>query len=163
MSLQFLLKIDWMDENDIKSNLYATSGSSSVSSDESYVSLFDGQPSTKWCSYTSNKPWFVEFNAPSPVYTTGYKMTTGNDCTKYKNRNPKSWKLFGKGDLTDEWVLIAQVSNSNMADINFMPYLFTVSKPDYYMYFRLEVGDNYGAGVMQISELSLITQEPDYD
>lgn len=163
MDLQFLLKIDWMEESAIKSNLYATSGSPGVSGDENYVSLFDGQTSTKWCTYTSNKPWYVEFNAPAPVYATGYKMTTANDCSTYKNRNPKSWKLYGKGDLTDEWVLMAQVSNSNMADVNFKTYDFTVSKPDYYMYFRLVVDDNYGAGVMQISEVSLITQDPDYD
>lgn len=166
----FLLKIDWLDDDAIRSSMIGTAGSAPVQSHEKYISLFDGLQSTKWCTFKDWKTksingvddvWFVEFQANAPVWPTGYKITTGNDCEEYHGRNPKAWKLYAKPNIDDDWELISEVGNGGMADVNCKTYSYTISEPSYYMYFRMEISSNVSGGHMQFSELSLITINPE--
>ena len=166
--LPYLLKIDWLDDDAICTSLAGTAGSGAVQGHETYISLFDGLNSTKWCTYadwksksikSDDKVWFVDFQANAPVYPTGYMMTTGKDCEKYHGRNPKAWKLYAKGDIDDDWVQIAEVANGNMADVNCKTYSYTIDHPDDYMYFRLEISSCVSGATMQLSEFNLVTVE----
>lgn len=169
MELPYILKIDWLDDDAITTSLAGTAGCNPVQAHESYITLFDGKTSTKWCTYRDHKKksingrddvWFVDFQANAPLWATGYKMTTGNDCEKYKGRNPKAWKLYAKPNVDDEWEKIAEVNNSNMADVNCKTYSYTIDEPSYYMFFRLEISSCVNGGHMQLSELSIIAGAP---
>lgn len=160
--LPYLVKIDWLDDSAIKCQLTATSGVNGVRGDEYYQSAFDGDTGTKWCTHTNNKQngaWFVEFNSRGLVNPKAVKMVTANDAAKYKGRNPKSWKLYAKGDLSEKnWKLICENADSRMTDINCKEYVFMIdpAKRDEWMYFRLEITDNQGADVMSVSEISFV-------
>lgn len=160
--LPYLVKIDWLDDSAIKCQLTATSGVNGVRGDENYQSAFDGDTGTKWCTHTNNKQngaWFVEFNSRGLVNPKAVKMVTANDAAKYKGRNPKFWKLYAKGDLSEKnWKLIYENADSRMADINCKEYVFMIdpAKRDEWMYFRLEITDNQGADVMSVSEISFV-------
>ena len=162
--LPFLFAIDWLDDEAITTSLSATDGSDCIGDDETYRSLFDGQTNTKWCSHVVQRKdgvWFVDFRTNAPVIPTSYKMTTANDCQKFNNRNPMSWKLYGRADLSEDWTLLSEINNGGMADINCRTYTYPIRTPDYYMYFRLEISSVPGNEVMMLSEFNLSIQGTD--
>ena len=170
----YMLKIDWLDDDAISTELAATAGSPGIKYDdhsEEYPNLFDGSFSNKWCSTKSQQTdgvWFVEFQTNAPVIPTAYKMTTVNNIEKYKGRNPKSWKLYGKANLDDEWTLISDIQDGRMADINSRTYTYPINKVKKsekeeakygtYMYYRLEISSLVNSDVLMLSELSLCIQ-----
>jgi hypothetical protein len=164
MKLPYLLKIDWLDDDEIKSSLAGTAGSSGIKKNENYLSLLDGQPSTKWCThvtYKKNGVWYVEFQSNAPIIPVAYKMTTGNDCSEYRGRNPKAWKLYGKANSTDDWTLLSEISDGGMLDINCKTYSYNIDNSNYYMFFKLEVSSTVQDNVMQISEFSFVNKDPE--
>ena len=170
----YMLKIDWLDDDALSTELVGTAGSPGIEYDdhsEEYPNLFDGSFSNKWCSTTgrqTNGVWFVEFQTNAPAIPTAYKMTTVNNIEKYKGRNPKSWKLYGKANLDDEWTLISDIQDGRMADINCRTYTYPINKVKksekeeakygYYMYYRLEISSVVDSNVLMLSELSLCIQ-----
>ena len=169
LSLPFLLKIDWLDDDAVTSNLSSTTGSPGLITDdgrnEDFPNLFDGLTDSKWCSTTGRKTdgvWFVEFQTNAPLIPTGYKMTTANDCSKYKGRNPKSWKLYGKCFPDDEWTLLSDIQDGKMADIDCRTYTYPINKQEkgygYFRFYRLEVSSSVDSNVMMLSEFSLSLQ-----
>ena len=164
----YMLKIDWLDDNAIYTGLTPTAGSDGLENggvSEYYPNLFDGLTNSKWCSTTGRRTdgvWFVEFHTNAPLIPNGYKMTTANDCAKYKGRNPKSWKLYGKCFPDDEWTLLSEVQDGKMADINCRTYTYPINKQEngygYYMYYRLEISSVVDSNVMMLSEFSLTLQ-----
>ena len=169
LSLPFLLKIDWLDDDAVTTNLSSTTGSPGLITDdgrnEDFPNLFDGLTDSKWCSTSGRKTdgvWFVEFQTNAPLIPTGYKMTTANDCAKYKGRNPKSWKLYGKCFPDDEWTLLSDIQDGRMADINCRTYTYPINKQEngygYYMYYRLEISSVVDSNVLMFSGLSLSIQ-----
>ena len=89
-------------------------------------------------------------------------MTTANDCAKYKGRNPKSWKLYGKCFPDDEWTLLSDIQDGRMADINCRTYTYPINKQEngygYFRYYRLEISSSVDSNVMMLSEFSLSLQ-----
>lgn len=171
----YLIKIDWLDDDAINTGLVATAGSPGLKYDdhyEEYPSLFDGCFDTKWCSTTGQKTdgvWFVEFQTNAPVIPTSYKMTTANDSEKYKGRNPKSWKLYGKTFSNDEWTLLSEIQDGRMTDINCRTYNYPINKQEkgygYYMFYRLEISSVVDSNVLMLSEFNLSIQntiDPDH-
>lgn len=171
----YLIKIDWLDDDAINTGIVATAGSSGLQDDdrnEDYPNLFDGSFSAKWCSTTgrqTNGVWYVEFQTNAPVIPTAYKMTTANDCQKYKGRNPKSWKLYGKTFSNDEWTLLSEIKDGKMSDINCRTYNYPINKQEkgygYYMFYRLEISSVVDSNVLMLSEFSLSIQntiDPDH-
>lgn len=120
--------------------------------------LVDGNTTTKWCSNPSHKTdgkYFCEFQTSSAVRVDGYTLTTGNDNSTWKGRNPKDWVLKAKVD--GNWVDIATVNEDNtMEDKNYTPYDFKVDVPGTYQHFRIEISSTRsGDGTMQLGELQL--------
>ena len=131
--------------------------------------LVDGKKTSsdgsKWCTSTGDKVdgiWYCEFHTASAVQVNGYTITTGDDNSSWKNRNPKDWVLKAKADAGDSWTTIATVTNdATLKDENYKPFDFNVDVPGIYQYFRFEVSANQGDGDMQIEELELF--KSDYD
>ncbi len=66
-------------------------------SGEGHANLFDGNISTKWC-VTMRGTLFVIFKTDSPVFVSGFDITTANDNAKETGRNPKNWTLYACND-----------------------------------------------------------------
>ena len=135
-----------------------------ISDAESYHKLFDDQKkegySTKWCCnfYSSA---YVIFEASKAGIPVGYTITTGNDNSNWKGRNPKSWKLYGNNEGKDgEWTLIQEVNNdTKLQDVNCTPYDFTCEKgKTSYQYFKWEISAIQSGDVLQVGEFELKLQ-----
>lgn len=137
--------------------------------DEGVSKLFDKNPSTKCRVVFENDDWqpiFVEFRSDKAFVPAGYVMTTGNDTHSYPNRNPKSWKIYGKENfLDDDWILLASVSDGAAAGLgtdNTTEYSFDiVGLKKEFIAFRFVVSEVCGAEpssnnhAFQLAELRL--------
>ena len=135
-----------------------------ISDAESYHKLFDGQKkegnSTKWCCnfYSSA---YVIFKASKAGIPVGYTITTGNDNSNWKGRNPKSWKLYGNNEgQNGNWTLIQEVNNdTKLQDVNCTSYDFTCEKgKTSYQYFKWEISAIQSGDVLQVGEFELKLQ-----
>ena len=76
---------------------------------ENYTNICDGDIYTKYCVYFTkdDKPYFVFANKADEsgnrkaTICSGYTLITANDTSNYKNRNPKSWTIYGSNDLVE--------------------------------------------------------------
>ena len=123
-----------------------------------YDRLLDGDAGAGknwWTDFTSGFA-YCEFNATSPVVTTGYVLTTGNQKVI---QDPTAWILKAKVNKSDEWTIIdsrdAQKAGDALPSSRSAKKEYTVQRPGDYQYFRFEVTQNGGADYMCLSELTL--------
>ena len=143
----------------------ALAGSPEGMSDaESYHKLFDGQKkegnSTKWCCNFYGSAYVI-FEASKAGIPVGYTITTGNDNSNWKGRNPKSWKLYGNNEgQNGNWTLIQEVNNdTKLQDVNCTSYDFTCEKgKTSYQYFKWEISAIQSGDVLQVGEFELKLQ-----
>ena len=129
---------------------------------EKYPNLFDGlkyrSNSTKWCGkFVSNGGTYVIFEASKAGIPVGYTITTGNDNSTYKGRNPRSWKLYGNNEgKNGAWTLIQEVSNdTKLQDVNCASYDFTCEGSTPYKYFKWEITGIKNKDYIQVGEFEL--------
>ena len=129
---------------------------------EKYTNLFDGlkdpSNSTKWCGkFVSNGGTYVIFEASKAGIPVGYTITTGNDNSAYKGRNPRSWKLYGNNEgKNGAWTLIQEVSNdTKLQDVNCASYDFTCEGSTPYKYFKWEITGIRNKDYIQVGEFEL--------
>ena len=129
---------------------------------EKYTNLFDGlkdpSNSTKWCGkFVSNGGTYVIFEASKAGIPVGYTITTGNDNSTYKGRNPRSWKLYGNNEgKNGAWTLIQEVSNdTKLQDVNCASYDFTCEGSTPYKYFKWEITGIRNKDYIQVGEFEL--------
>ena len=142
----------------------ALAGSPEGMSDaESYHKLFDGQKkegnSTKWCCNFYGSAYVI-FEASKAGIPVGYTITTGNDNSNWKGRNPKSWKLYGNNEgQNGNWTLIQEVNNdTKLQDVNCTSYDFTCGGGKSYKYFKWEISAIHSGDVLQVGEFELKLQ-----
>ena len=142
----------------------ALAGSPEGMSDaESYHKLFDGQKkegnSTKWCCNFYGSAYVI-FEASKAGIPVGYTITTGNDNSNWKGRNPKSWKLYGNNEgQNGNWTLIQEVNNdTKLQDVNYTSYDFTCGGGKSYKYFKWEISAIHSGDVLQVGEFELKLQ-----
>ena len=134
-----------------------------MSEAENYHKLFDGQKkegySTKWCCKFSSSANVI-FAASKAGVPVGYTITTGNDNSNCKGRNPMSWKLYGNNVGKDgEWTLIQEVNNdTKLQDVNYTSYDFTCGGGKSYKYFKWEISAIHSGDVLQVGEFELKLQ-----
>ena len=134
-----------------------------MSEAENYHKLFDDQKkegnSTKWCCKFSGSANVI-FAASKAGVPVGYTITTGNDNSNWKGRNPKSWKLYGNNEGKDgEWTLIQEVNNdTKLQDVNYTSYDFTCGGDKSYKYFKWEISAIHSGDVLQVGEFELKLQ-----
>ena len=129
---------------------------------EKYTNLFDGLKdpgnSTKWCAkFVSNGGTYVIFEASKAGIPVGYTITTGNDNSNYKGRNPRSWKLYGNNEgKNGAWTLIQEVSyDTKLQDVNCVSYDFTCEGSTPYKYFKWEITGIKNKDYIQVGEFEL--------
>ena len=129
---------------------------------EKYTNLFDGLKdpgnSTKWCGkFVSNGGTYVIFEASKAGIPVGYTITTGNDNSAYKGRNPRSWKLYGNNEgKNGAWTLIQEVSyDTKLQDVNCASYDFTCEGSTPYKYFKWEITGIKNKDYIQVGEFEL--------
>ena len=134
---------------------------------EKYPNLFDGLKdrgnSTKWCGkFVSNGGTYVIFEASKAGIPVGYTITTGNDNSTYKGRNPRSWKLYGNNEgKNGAWTLIQEVSNdTKLQDVNCASYDFTCEGSTPYKYFKWEITGIRNKDYIQVGEFELKFKAP---
>ena len=123
-----------------------------------YKSLTDGKKNTYWWPSFANDSAFCEFHSATPVYMTGYKLTSGNQKVI---QDPMVWTLQAKLNESDPWITIDSrnaIENSGDALLNdrTATKAYFLQEPGTYQYFRFKVTQNGGGGNMCLSELSLI-------
>ena len=140
----------------------ALAGSPEGFDNEKYPNLFDGlkyrSNSTKWCGkFVSNGGTYVIFEASKAGIPVGYTITTGNDNSIYKGRNPRSWKLYGNNEgKNGAWTLIQEVSNdTKLQDVNCASYDFTCEGSTPYKYFKWEITGIRNKDYIQVGEFEL--------
>ena len=136
-----------------------------VNDAESPEKLFDGSTRTKWCvKHSSSKDdSFMIFKTDRPISITGYIMTTGNDNSIYKGRNPRTWTLYGASEKLEEdskdWKVIDSRDEDSMKDVDYAPFRFFLKSPaPKYQYYKLLISETQGSEVMQLSEFELLTE-----
>lgn len=167
MAMLLMPLSSWAQEAKIYSGFTADNGSASIyaSADENYSKLIDGKfvegDWTKWCTNFQSTPsdetgsfYWVDFHAEEPIGVEKYILTTGNDNSIFRERNPRSWVLKGKLNENDAWKTIATVSNDTvLKDVDLTNFEFQLDNPGIYKYFRFMISETQGAFDMQLSEL----------
>ena len=127
---------------------------------ENYSNLFDNNTETKWCvTVLNDSPAEVVFKTSKQGVVKGYTITTANDNTINRGRNPYSWKLYGSTSADGEWTLIEEVTeDATMQDVNFTPFTFKVADPgtSKFDYFKWVVTKVKSGTTLQVSELKLL-------
>ena len=118
---------------------------------ESSQNLFDGDPTTKYCT-PSSLPLVVEWEMAQPTAVTTYAMATANDSP---GRDPRQWILQGSQDRKN-WFNLDLVNAGDLPEERFAYREFVVASPGEYRYYRLTiVGVKESDGYTQLSELIL--------
>lgn len=124
--------------------------------------MLDGDKTTKWCVKEFGGAYVVWQNTKL-MFVNGYKVTTGNDCEKYKGRNPKNWDLYAcKADKapevgSKEWVLISSVrQDKKLVDKNGLTCEYELEEMGEYNCFLLKIKKIKGAPTMQIADWEMI-------
>ena len=122
-----------------------------------YENLFNGKTNDYgWEPFISdrvNGVWYVEFMSKQPIKPSKYYLTTSFNGSSYPNRQPKSWKVYAKASANDSWTTIATVTNDNRLSGNEQRFEYPLSVTGrQWQYFRLEVSQNHGGGLMQFAE-----------
>ncbi len=147
---------------------------------ESYKCLFDGDKTTKWCSWTADIPYYCQRPKDAVVWKTAeavkmvsYTLTTGNDTKARPERNWKSWTLYG-GTFADDdeaedamltedgWTIIDNRINDDVLQAqDTADYQFAVRNPGTYQYYRLVIHDIEGTdNIQQMAELTMGIAKP---
>ena len=149
---------------------------------ESYYKLFDGNKSTKWCSFTNyagsyadrvsnqgNKDQII-WKTASSVVLAYYILNTGGDTGKYPGRNWKSWTIYGANFTNDSeatidatgWNEIQKVENDNVLQAaNNADCLYAIlDNKTSYQYYRLVIEDikSTDDNLQQMSLMTLFTK-----
>lgn len=139
--------------------------------------LFDGDTATKWCCSDTDVAGCsaVVWSMSEAVTVTHYTFTTANDNAEFVGRNPVAWRLYAtsneltadmamttdlfNGDTVPEgWVLIDEVSDTELPDDNFVECGWEIdaeSRAAYSGYMLLIDSCDTSNEVFQMSEIDL--------
>lgn len=142
--------------NDHAISLTGTAGSPTVK-DEGYKNLFDRNNDTKWTSNSKKDGvWYVEFQCFVLGTPSKYKLITGNDTKKNKDRSPVSWKLYGKRFISDQWKLMDEVTDGGLPIDDKKTKEYTIANQGTYQYYRFEVSKNTGGTHVQLDGFDFV-------
>lgn len=114
----------------------------------------DGLAGTKWSVNTTSGALCYKFAIG--VRMSGYTITSAGDTP---NRDPKSWTVQGSNNGTS-WTTVATVTNNVWTD-RYEQQTFTITSPNYYLYYKLDITANWSDSKMQLAEWDLIYDSND--
>ena len=136
---------------------YTATAGSGGSGGRDQSMLLDNDKSTKWIG-TFTPGVYAEFNTPSAIVPTGYVLTTADDASSeyWRNRSPKTWKLYGKLNEGDSWTVLDDVADGNLPNENTTDKSYSIANTAAYKYFRYEITAIKGSTeLFQLAELQL--------
>lgn len=124
------------------------------------ANIFDADFNTKYGvggNPSEGTPIDITFKTTEPVTITSYTLGTGNDDSIYKNRQPKSWKLYGSETEGEGWVELSSVSDYPVLNVSkvYFDDDFRVSEPAAYTYYKLTITASGNDGYFQFGELAI--------
>jgi len=118
---------------------------------ENSPKLVDGNYSSKFLQPDFRGTTWFQLAFEEPQFVGVYTITSGNDAA---DRDLKDWNLQGSDD-GENWITLDTRAGETFATRNLtVRYDFDVDHA--YKYFRLNVTDNNGSGIIQVSEWRLI-------
>jgi len=141
-------------ENDITSQAtisVSRDNNNGQTSAEGSLKLIDNSHNTKFLQQNYNGDLWLMLTFQKPVRVGAYTLTSGNDAI---DRDPKDWTLEGSLDGTN-WVKIDERSNEAFPT-RILTRRFTIQKPGSYLYYRLNVLNNVGSSIFQLTEWRMI-------
>ena len=136
---------------------YSVTAGSGGNSGRDQSMLLDNDKSTKWIG-TFTPGVYAEFNTPNAIVPTGYVLTTANDASSeyWRNRSPKTWKLYGKLNEGDSWTVLDDVADGNLPNEDTTDKSYSIANTAAYKYFRYEITAIKGSTeLFQLAELQL--------
>jgi hypothetical protein len=109
---------------------------------------FDGDLNTKW--YDPISTGWIQYKLIAARIATQYSISSANDV---EGRDPKNWTLNGSNDGTN-WIILDTRSDQNFLGRH-QTIKYSFSNSTSYLYYRLDVSANHGAGELQLSEIGL--------
>ena len=119
-----------------------TDGTQREDGEDQCANLFNTDTSNYWyCpnKYKQNDLWFVEFKTEKPGTAVGYNLYTSSLSSNDYRRHPKDWKLYGKLNQDDEWILIDEQTGQDLPHKFYTGQNYIISNPAKYQYYRFEV------------------------
>ncbi len=108
----------------------------------------DGQVRTKWVTNTSTG--WLQYKYAIGVRMSTYTVTSANDVP---TRDPKNWTLCGSNDGTT-FTPIHTVTGEVFTD-RYETHTYTISSPNYYQYYKLNITLNNTDSLLQLAEWDL--------
>ncbi|MFI2364462.1 GH92 family glycosyl hydrolase [Promicromonospora sp. NPDC019610] len=116
---------------------------------EGAANLADASSATKWLTFA--RTGWATYEMTEPTVVTAYALTSAND---FADRDPRNWTLQGSTD-GETWETIDQRSGEAFED-RFQQRVFELDAPTAaYTWFRLDVTQNAGAGIVQLADWDL--------
>lgn len=115
---------------------------------ENYPKLIDNNVNTKY--YIARTAIWIQFEAARSATVNQYAITSAND---FAERDPKSWNLQASDDGRTWTTLDTQTGQTFTA--RFQTKTYSLSNTTHYLYYRLNITANNGAGAIQLSEWKL--------
>ncbi len=113
--------------------------------------LADKSADTKYATNFSSSAW-ITYQSATPVKVSSYSITSANDN---ENRDPKTWTLEASND-GQEWILIDSRKNQQFPYRYVTQYFACNNEGNEYTHFRLNISENRGADILQLSEWQLL-------
>ncbi|WP_374117604.1 GH92 family glycosyl hydrolase [Streptomyces sp. XM83C] len=115
--------------------------------------LTDGEPGTKWLTFTPTG--WAEFDLDAPQNITAYALTSADD---HAERDPRDWTLKGSADGTNWKTLDTRSGESFSERFQTKTYTLPADTVGTYRRFRLEITRNNGAtGILQLADVQFST------
>ncbi|MFE7507333.1 GH92 family glycosyl hydrolase [Promicromonospora sp. NPDC057488] len=116
---------------------------------EGAANLADASSATKWLTFATTG--WVTYETTEPTTVTAYALTSAND---FADRDPRAWTLQGSTD-GETWETIDERADEAFED-RFEQRTFELDEPTAaYTWFRLDVTQNAGAGIVQLADWDL--------
>lgn len=139
---------------DFTTDVVGVSGTASRNNREVIGNLSDSSSGTKY---------LVDGGTADIIYTLskakalgGYSLTSAND---EPTRDPKNWTLYGSND-NSKWTALDTRSGITFS-ARFETKVFTTSNTAAYKYYKLSITANNGAGMMQLADWNLGSNQVD--
>ncbi|MBN2487107.1 MAG: hypothetical protein JXB34_14125 [Bacteroidales bacterium] len=118
-------------------------------SGEEIDKVYDNNVYTKYLTF-HNTVW-IQWKGSKTLLLQSYAISSAND---FATRDPKSWKLYGSNNGTT-WTQIDQRSNQTFS-ARYQRKEYVLSSKATFSFYKLEITQNNGASITQLSEWDLI-------
>ncbi len=119
---------------------------------ESFGSVNDGDPKTKWCVPKENiKGLIWQVDAGKPTLLKSYSLTSANDAPE---RDPIAWTVEGSKD-GEKWQTVDQRKDQAPAEKRLQSRSFSLKKPAEFRYYRIRFSARPEASHFQLGDIEL--------